>query len=428
MNTNLKLWISTAMALAVCVCTFLWQRSSIGAVRTEIGELEEQLDNSKSYSLKSGASADIQPLAKKIERRPAAELIAMLPEGDSDPVASFRAIRVMFEELRDYSSDELLELAEQMGRLAKDDPAKAGIIGMPRSLLMQIIAEDAPEKVLALLEKDGEDAAELRSMAIASLARKDPDRALRYLEDAKLNTRENRIVRTAIVTELIRSDLPRALEMLRSAQSNLLSSGMGLIVTASNDPTVREKLWSAARVENDPVLRHELAKGLMTADYLRGGISKVRDAFEEADFLDSKTAATIVRDVTSTSMQSEPDETFAWICEVLPAESSPQVVANALQSWAQNDFNAAGKWLGEQESSPQRDAAMATFATTVVGIDPEAAIAWAVAINDEPSRQKALDLTLDKWSMQDPDATSAWAEANGIDPQQIPGILRAVEK
>ena len=427
MKTNLTLWITTLALLTIATATLIWQHSSLSATRHEIAELRQETRVQESPAPTTAVAAQIA--TPPLDRLSADGLLALLPQGEEDMGAIYRAVPIIFEQLEDYSSDELIELMAEMDELSKSDPPKAGMLGLIKSLLMVIVAEEVPERVLAMVEKDGAGTgSELRAAAFAGLARKDPDRARQLLEDADWPARQIQVAKAVLLGELLKSDLPAALELFREDRSDLLTTSGAVISDVSSDPAVRDSLWVAVRSESDPVVRYELAKGLIAGAFIRGGPEEMRKAFAEADFDDVNLKSAIVQEFAGSALPTDPDQTYAWIRESLPAEAVPQALARALGSWARRDFNAAGTWLGEQEDSPARDEATGMFARTVVQINPLAAVTWAASISDKEMRRTALDATISQWSQDDPDAASSWADENGIDTSELPEILRTTKE
>ncbi|MGI9241616.1 MAG: hypothetical protein ACR2RV_12510 [Verrucomicrobiales bacterium] len=421
MKSNLSVWTTALVLLAIAAATLVWQRSSLSATREEIADLKQKIG---AQALPPTGVATAPEIAVPTPDRPSVgELLEMLPQGERDMGAMFRAVPIMFEQIQDYTSDELLGLMDDMDELTAGDPSKAGVLGLVKSLLMVIVADEAPERVLAMVEKDGAGTgAELRSAAFAGLARKDPDRARQLLEEADWPARQIQVAKSVLLGELLKSDLPAALELFREERSDLLTTSSAIISDASSDPAVRDRLWTAVRSESDPVVRHELAKGLIAGEFIRGGPQAMRQAFADADFDDVALKTAIVQEFAGSALPTDPDETYAWIEESLPAEEVPQALARALGSWARRDFNAAGQWLGAQPDSPARDEAIGMFARTVVEIDPLAAATWAASIAEEETRQTALGSTLGRWTEADPEAAKAWADENGIDTSELPRV------
>jgi hypothetical protein len=423
MNANLKLWISTLLLLSISAATLIWQRSGIRAMRAELDSLRQtslpQAD--RRGALRSVAEPG-QPASQGPERPSLAEFLALLPDETGDIGSIYRALPTMLTPLSNCSSEQLLDLIAEMDERPAAGGSGGETLGMIRNLLMLLVAEDAPERILEMVEEEGDgSAAEMRAAAFAGLAQKDPDRARELLAGADWPAHQVQTAKCVLFGQLLKNDLPGALELFRDRQPDLLTSSRAMISDASSDPARREQLWAAARSEGDAAVREALVQGLIAGEFIRGGPQAMRKTCAESDFLDADLKASIVREFAASALPADPDQTYAWIRESLPAEQVPDALARAIASWAREDFNAAGTWLGNQEQSPSRDEAIGAFAKTVVEIDPAAAAAWAAAIEDEASRQKALDATLRRGRQQAPGAAETWADENGIELSEVPG-------
>ena len=158
--------------------------------------------------------------------------------------------------------------------------------------------------------------------------------------------------------------------------------------------------------------------GLVFGEFYRDGLPALRQAFEQLTFMEDSTKSALIRGSVQMGMgimSADPTGSYEWMRESVSAEQFAETFANAIGTWARTDFNAAGAWLGRQPSSPERDAAMSTFARTVASIDPEAAATWAASIDDEQTRSKAINVTLGYWKRTDAKAAKEWEDRNGPD-------------
>lgn len=412
MRNTKTLWITTAATMVICAVVLICQRVGTGAVRAEIEQLENEVAAHKEMVFGAKGAIPIDsPSPVLAEKIPVEELLAMLSDDDRDIAASFNSFDSMLEHIREYSTADVLRLIDEMGALIEADKSREQKVGFPRMMLMVIVAEDAPERILELAE-DAND--ELRSAAFAGLAKKDPQRARQYLEEVEWAAREVEGAKTVLFSELLKVDLPQALDLFRGGRWSLTRESVAAIGNACNQPKVREKLWLAAREESDPAVRLQLSKGLIMGELVTAGAGGIREAFASADFFDAKLKAELVNEYAGEAMSTEPDETVAWIREALPETDVPKALARALASWAGRDYNAAGTWLGEQAPSPERDEAIAAFANTVVRLDPEAAVTWSIEIEEVAEQKRVLTRSLRHWQEQDRAAANAWMQQNRI--------------
>ena len=186
MNANLKLWISTLLLLSISAATLIWQRSGIRAMRAELEGLRQTSvpQTGQPGPLRPAAAPD-RATELGSERPSLAALVASLPEEGGNTGSIFRALPTVLTPLSNCTSEELLELIAEMDEGQAAGGSGAQTLEMIKSLLMLLVAEDAPERILEMVEKDGDgSAAEMRAAAFAGLAQKDPDRARELLASA----------------------------------------------------------------------------------------------------------------------------------------------------------------------------------------------------------------------------------------------------
>ena len=72
-----------------------------------------------------------------------------------------------------------------------------------------------------------------------------------------------------LFSELLKSNLDKALELFRDGSLDLLSTSSNVIIDASSDPGLRKKLWVAAETETNAIVQQELTKGLIAGEFFR---------------------------------------------------------------------------------------------------------------------------------------------------------------
>ena len=93
--------------------------------------------------------------------------------------------------------------------------------------------------------------------------------------------------------------------------------------------------------------------------------------------------------------------------------------SNTISSWAFNDANAAGNWLGRQDQGPELDQARQQFASSVVQKDPVSAMAWADAITDDSKRVGAVQNVYMQWAGKDRAAADVALEGTNLSEDKI---------
>ena len=437
MTLNRSTWISITIAAAICGGTLIWQRGNINAMSSEIEALKIDLVERPSGSTEQvakggspsalGGNPDSKQANLNADRPSLDEIVATMPRRDpANPQANFRQLPEMLEQFADFSVDEIFAVLDEFEILGEKHPDKAEALGFAHSTLMMVVADAEPERLLAMAEE--RDDHMLRTIAFPALMRKDANRARDILADAKWTKPEIRMAKSALMGELVKQDLPAALEYMRENEADFQFFGGAVIAAVNEDVEVRESLRAALHEVESEVIQTELARGLVLSEYMQDGLSGARAALAEASYLDDESRLSIINETVGSSLRSDPDESYQWIRESLPPEQSAEALTHGVRSWAEHDFNAAGTWLGTLDQSPERDHAMGAFAVKVSRLDPSAAATWAIAIGDESVRNTSLGMVLSHWQTVDPEAMNTWALENEVPLDQIPQVLRPTEE
>ncbi|MEM0895780.1 MAG: hypothetical protein AAGJ79_02760, partial [Verrucomicrobiota bacterium] len=155
-----------------------------------------------------------------------------------------------------------------------------------------------------------------------------------------------------------------------------------------------------------------LFKMIFNSSLLQGGIEEVKTHFEGFDLSDPSLLAPLSANF-SAAMGSEPEATLEWAMEIYDIELQSSEIPNLISSWARNDYNAAGKWLGEMESSFTKDRSIEVFSRTVAPVDPEGAAIWSAQISDPVIRKNSLSRAIAQWRQKDRAAANAWLTETG---------------
>lgn len=107
---------------------------------------------------------------------------------------------------------------------------------------------------------------------------------------------------------------------------------------------------------------------------------------------DSQLRERMVVEVAYGLSANDPEIGIELARDELDGEQRINSIASMVGSWAQRNFNAAANWLSEQKASPTRAAAIASFASEVRSVNPEAARIWAEEISVPELRRRTLKL------------------------------------
>jgi hypothetical protein len=111
------------------------------------------------------------------------------------------------------------------------------------------------------------------------------------------------------------------------------------------------------------------------------------------------------------------DETrqwIGWLSDHLNMGDLNEPVAELMTDWTRHDYVAAGQWLAAAPESPGKRAAVAAYAETVAGTEPQTAVQWALTLPDTWRREAVMRAIHEKWPASDPQGAAAFAEAQGI--------------
>jgi cyanate lyase len=146
-------------------------------------------------------------------------------------------------------------------------------------------------------------------------------------------------------------------------------------------------------------------------------------ALEWAATLEEKDRSATVKQVAQSLSWSDPERSGELLLtEAATPEERSQAYASTISTWAHNDANGAGEWLGKQEQSPELDQARQQFANSVVQKDPESAMAWANAVSDEEKRSNAVQGIYLQWRANDEAAANAALSETDLSRDRIDAL------
>jgi hypothetical protein len=138
-------------------------------------------------------------------------------------------------------------------------------------------------------------------------------------------------------------------------------------------------------------------------------LRQVNEAYEAPEAIE-----TYVR----TRAQDNPTAAMDWL-SALPATdplNQPKNSEVIMQEWSRTDSVAASTWLNDAAAGPQRDAAIAGFATTMLEFDPEAAAAWSNTISEPNQRVEQLNRSVLSWAHAQPVQALQWVKDADLEP------------
>ncbi|MEM6885718.1 MAG: hypothetical protein AAF571_11850 [Verrucomicrobiota bacterium] len=121
--------------------------------------------------------------------------------------------------------------------------------------------------------------------------------------------------------------------------------------------------------------------------------------------------------------RQDPQQAGLW-ANSLPDGEKSRAIRNVIDSWANNNVEAAAEWLASIPVNPSLDEATHTLSRKLAGVDPAAAVDWAGSITNEKTRERALYDAAREWIRNDPANGKAWVQSSNLTQQQKDKLLK----
>ncbi|MEM7145244.1 MAG: hypothetical protein AAF591_08905 [Verrucomicrobiota bacterium] len=154
--------------------------------------------------------------------------------------------------------------------------------------------------------------------------------------------------------------------------------------------------------------------GIIAREQLKNGVSDATAWAQSIPQPDLSRSA--IDSVAAQYAREDPLGALEWIEKISTPDQLPTSTAAVMTEWARMYPLAASEHLNRMEASPTRDAAIASFAESVVLDDPEGAMLWTMSIQDDNARTQAIIDSGQRWFRRSPDEATAWLEANNLSP------------
>jgi hypothetical protein len=336
---------------------------------------------------------------------------------NNNPGAFFKILPDLLRIVQDLSLDELIAVAQGIDAPLTSDSTEDGQ-SITKMVLMLIAAEQDPIRILGM--QDFMAHREMKMGVLGSLARQDPEAAQRWLKSADIPSSQKSQFQAILLAQTMRQDVNAGLklfmEMPIDERSN--SGPFGTIpVTKEQIPELIEAIEKPEFAE----IKGQIAGIILTSTLMEAGVTAVRKQTETLDLAPDELKDYITK-MTWQTMQSEPNETLEWINDALSEDQQLEAVPNAINTWAQQDYNAAGEYLGQLPPSPVRDRSILLFSQMVFHLDPESAAIWTLEIEDPGTRKLAIQQTIGTWNLKDKPAADKWLQDNSIDLAAIEAL------
>ncbi|HEX5176978.1 MAG TPA: hypothetical protein VFV83_08115 [Chthoniobacteraceae bacterium] len=197
------------------------------------------------------------------------------------------------------------------------------------------------------------------------------------------NAQEGNWAIAAVVTQLARSDIDRAIDV---ASQQEVSRARGRTMDTLVSELIAQRGGEAAR--------------LAVAD------------LPASTFRDALTAELAGRLADANGAQ-----TAKWVLSLPPGDGRTKALAEVVNEWAEDDAVATGNFLSRFPISPETDPSRERYAWNVLRADPEAALAWAGTISQEAQRTRAIESLVRSWMRRDAPAARDWVAQSSLPPQ-----------
>lgn len=94
--------------------------------------------------------------------------------------------------------------------------------------------------------------------------------------------------------------------------------------------------------------------------------------------------------------------------EVTPGSPPDHPAAAVLETWAESDWQAAGKWLGKVPTGPLRSEMVRDYAVRIAALEPAKAVAFLAEIPEERVRRDLIKRIAENLDGGNPEAAAAF--------------------
>lgn len=410
------------LSVAVAILVVGRQRKEVLELRGQTDSLKEEiskLDGAEESPEQARARSARQPVdenrrsgkgGRRISKVEVEELrtkLVNLLEGKNlnarprEMVATYEAILKTVAHCR---SDDLIAVVEGWEG-AENQGSEQGMLSM---ILQMLALEQDPYRVLAKESEGSQQDQQMKSMAVAALARQDAVKAGEWLRehgDSLAQFARDRVY-SSVAMKLLRVDPDAAVELFSGQNSRDRKRTLAML--AGTGLTPMKELGARAHEVKDEQLRRDLLSAAVGAALTHQGIEEAQGQLDRVEDPQDYEAAVI--HAATMALDSRPDEVMGWLLGGEKDSAEAKAVRGTMTTWARRDFRAAAEWLGEREPSGRRDAAIQGLTQAVRKLDPKAATIWATEISDPDLRTSMLEVELNYWKSVDAGAAQKWED------------------
>jgi hypothetical protein len=217
----------------------------------------------------------------------------------------------------------------------------------------------------------------------------------------------------------MKKDLPLVFECLAEASPEFQSNYIGETLEYYADtPLRRAELFEEMRAFASTPEQVELVQGqfsdlLFDRPDAKVTFIEVSDLLQVAN-LSSDELVAATKDMEKKVRVGETGQWLDWLAGTeMPDEVSKERAFELATRWAEQDYQAAGKWLNSAPDSPEKSAVASAYAAKIYPYAQATAMLWLQTLPQGPERTKALQ-TIYQGMPQDSDAAKAFAIEFGL--------------
>ncbi len=455
---NRSFWITLTVSAAVCITAVMGQVAKTRSLEQRLSDKRARAAAETERPPEAPGSRDQEPSKAKIDRA-LAEVLALQPDViEIAPVLAkatldtenfikidFARIESAYKKIfpdflravQGLSVDELIAVAKAIPDFESENDSvkprtKTGLQGLAadyykprtRMWLLLLAAEQDP---LRIYRDEALMAGTSKEEVLEILGREDPAAVLKRLPPMKKETGEpsGGIRMTSLLSDwalaarircgirLLGTDLEQGLEVLSEVHANYFYIPPGISTTLGNTPLPAGAVPGLMDAMGRPeyaAMRDDLIELVLRHTLFESGVAEAAGLTDSMQLTEDELNTVIDTMVGDDVVEAEPLAMLDWMSRV-----QPDRIPSMVYKWADTDVQAACRWLEQQAPSRLRDEGISSLTTGSDKLDPESAANWAMEIQDDAMRVRALEKIVERWRREDGPARAAmWLEERNL--------------
>ena len=113
-------------------------------------------------------------------------------------------------------------------------------------------------------------------------------------------------------------------------------------------------------------------------------------------------------------VSKSPAEAATWVQGLENEKKRSYAMKQLTSRWSLLDPISTAQWLNTLPPSPAMDPAVGEFVNMISARDPEGAMGWALTIQNQESKNRALRKAYGAWEKVAPQRARNWKQANNL--------------